>query len=146
LFNLSNTLNFTIVDFGVTDHHIGVDRMHIDRAYKNLVKNSIVHYFEYLSSIIPSPPIQPIGRSSEAKARRNQRRHDKLSVKQHQYYLIRKIDSLWSFDSVKKYLHEQHIKFAKIPPIHRKRLRIQFNNPIDLQTAEATLPPNAFSQ
>ncbi|CAF4809774.1 unnamed protein product [Rotaria sp. Silwood1] len=146
LFDLSIALNFTIVDFHVMDHHIGVDRMHLDFKYTNLVKNSIVHYFEYLSSTLAPSLIKPTGRSKEAKARHNKRRHIKLALKQKQFYLTRSITSLWNLKSIKNYLHQQKLKFAKVPPIHRKTLRIQFNNQVDLQIAERALPQDAFSQ
>jgi hypothetical protein len=146
LFDLSITLNFTIVDFHVMNHHIGVDRMHIAFKYNSLVQNSIVDYFEYLSSTLTVLPVKTIGRSPEAKARRNKRGHIKLSLKQQQYYFTRPIASTWSLQSIKQYLHQQKIKYAKIPPIYRKILRIQFNNPTDLQVAEATLSQDAFSQ
>ncbi|CAF3595099.1 unnamed protein product [Rotaria sp. Silwood2] len=86
------------------------------------------------------------GRSKEAKARHNKRRHIKLALKQQQFYLTRSVTSLWSLKSIKNYLHQQKLKFAKIPPIHRKTLRIQFNNQVDLQIAEGALPQDAFSQ
>jgi hypothetical protein len=146
LVNLSIELNFTIVDFNVKDYHIGVDKMHIDSYYKTLVTKSIVSYFEYLSSTLTVIPVKPIGRSREAKARRNKRRHIKLSLKQQQFYLTRPVESPWSLKSIKPYLDQQKFKFAKIPPIFRNTLRIQFNNSIDLQTAEATLSQDAFSQ
>ena len=38
LFDLSLTLNFTIVDFHVMAHHTGADRMHLDFKYNTLVK------------------------------------------------------------------------------------------------------------
>jgi hypothetical protein len=128
------------------NHHIGVDRMHIAFKYNSLVQNSIVDYFEYLSSTLTVLPVKTIGRSPEAKARRNKRGHIKLSLKQQQYYFTRPIASTWSLQSIKQYLHQQKIKYAKIPPIYRKILRIQFNNPTDLQVAEATLSQDAFSQ
>ncbi|CAF3835454.1 unnamed protein product [Rotaria sordida] len=146
LFDLSITLNFTVVDFHVMDYHIGVDRMHLDFKYSTLVQNSIVDYFQYLTSIVIVLPVKPMGRSREAKARRNKRRHIKLFLKQQQYFLTRPIESSWSLKSIKIYLHDQKIKFAKIPSVYRKTLRIQFNNSVDLQIAEATLPQDAFFQ
>jgi len=146
LFDLSTTLNFTIVDFHVMDHHIGFDRMHLDFKYSTLVKNSIVDYFEYLSSTLTALPVKTIGRSQAAKARRNKRRHIKLSLKQKQYYLTRPVESPWSLESIKEYLHHQKILSAKIPPIYRNIVRIQFNNQVALQIAEATLSQDAFSQ
>ena len=145
LFDLSITLNFIIVDFHVMDQHIEVDRMHLDFKYKTLVKNSIVNHFEYSSSTLTTLSVKTIGRPREAKARRNKRRHSKLSLKQQRYYLTRPIKSPWSLTSIKKYLHQQKIKFSKISSIHRKTLRIQFNNPVDLQTTEATLYQDTFS-
>ncbi|CAF2002180.1 unnamed protein product [Rotaria magnacalcarata] len=145
LFDLSITLNFTIVNFNVMDHHIGPDRMHLDYKYSTIVKNSIVDY-EYLSSTLTPLPIKTIGRSREAKARRNKLRHTKLLLKQQQYYLTRPVESPWCLKSIKTHLHQQKIKLAKIPPIYRKTLRIQFNNTVDLEIAEATLPQDAFSQ
>ena len=146
LFDLSLTLNFTIVDFHVMPHHIGVDRMHLDFKHNTLVKESIINHFEYLSSTLIMSAVKIIGRSREAKARRNKRRHLKLSLKQQQYYLTRPIDPPWSLTAIKKYLYRQKIKFAKISPIYRKTLRIQFNNQVNLQIAEAALPQDAFFQ
>ncbi|CAF3452468.1 unnamed protein product, partial [Rotaria sp. Silwood2] len=146
LFDLSIALNFTIVDFHVMDHHIGVDRMHLDFKYTSLVKNSIIHYFEYLSSTLAPSLIKLPGRSKEAEARHNKRRHIKLPLKQQQFYLTRSITSLWSFKSIKNYLHQQKLKLQKIPPIYRTTLRFQFNDHVDLQTAEGALPQDAFSQ
>jgi hypothetical protein len=146
LINLSIQLNFTIVDFRVMDHHIGVDRMHRDSKHETLVQNTILGYFEYLSVTLTAIPVKTIGRSPEAKARRNHRRHVKLSLKQQTFYLSRPTESRWSLTSIKHYLYQQKIKFAKILPIYRHTLRVQFNNLVDLQIAEATLPHDAFSQ
>jgi len=146
LLTLSIELNFTIVDFQVMDYHIGVDRMHLDFKYNTLVKNSIINYIEFLSSKLTVIPVKPIGRSREAKARHNKIRHEKIALKQQQLYITRPIESPWSLKSIKNHLDQQKIKFAKIPPIYRNILRIQFNNSVDLQIAEANLPKDAFSK
>ncbi len=85
-------------------------------------------------------------RSPEAKVRRNQRGHKKMAQKQKQFHLSRRIETPWTLINVKTFLRQQHIKFARIPPIYKHRLRIQFNNPADLKLAEETLPEDAFSQ
>ena len=145
LFDLSDTLNFTIVAFHVMSHHLGPDRMHLDFRHKKLIERSIITHVESLSVALATSETRMAGRSQEAKARRNKRRHIKLSLKQHQYFLKRPISSSWSLQNVKTYLHEHNIQFAKVPPIFRNTLRIQFNNPLSLCAAENTLSQDAFS-
>nr|ABL86691.1 putative envelope protein [Philodina roseola] len=142
LMDLSAAMNFTVIDFHVLEHHLGFDRMHLAHQHKHLVHLSIINYFTYLSSIPTPSTVATIGRSAEAKARRNQRRHHKQAIKQRQHFLTRTIHSSWSVLSVKDYLHKNDIKFVKLPPIHRNTLRIQFNNPFDLQVADANLSQN----
>ena len=126
------------------DYHLGPDHMHLHFQYKNLIPNSINDYFVYLSSIPSTLPFKTLGRFSEAKARQNHRRHLQLTLKQQQYVLKRSVSSSWCLPSIKTYLHEHHIKFAKLPPIHRNILRIQFNNEHDLQAAESVLTQATF--
>ena len=144
LIDLANTLNFTVVDFHVTAYHLGRDQMHLAPKHKPLIENCIAKYFTSMSSIPTSAPTTVIGRSAEAKARRNQRRHAKSALKQRQCFLTRPIHASWSILTSKAYLHNCNIKFAKIPPIHRNILRIQFNNFLDLQVADAAIAQDAF--
>lgn len=146
LIDLSTTLNFTVVDFRVAEYHLGRDQMHLAPQHKSLVENCITNYFTYISSILVTAPTSVIGRSAEAKARRNQRRHAKSALNQRQYFLTRSIHASWSILAIKAYLHNCNTKFAKIPPIYRNILRIQFNNPLDLQVADAALSQDAFAQ
>ncbi len=126
--------------------HIGPDKMHINLNFHDLVQNSVVECSECLSSKLSISSVNTQCRSPEAKVRRNQRRHKKMAQKQKQFYLSRRIETPWTLIDVKNFLHQQHIKFAKIPPIYKRCLRIQFNNPADLKLADETLPKNAFFQ
>lgn len=146
LVDLATELNFTLVDFYVTEHHLGPDRMHFSRQHRNLVQTSIQNYVAYLSSLHATPISSITGRSTEARARRNQRRHQKQALNQRQHFFTRPIHSSWSVIAVKEYLHAHNIKFAKLPPIYRNLLRIQFNNPVDQHIADELLSPTAFVQ
>jgi hypothetical protein len=146
LLSLSTELNFTVIDFRVMSYHIGSDKMHINFNFHDLVQHSIVEYFECLSAQLSVLTVNKQCRSPEAKARRNQRSHQKMAQKQKQFYLVRRIETPWSLIKVKNFLHQQHIKFAKIPPIYKHSLRIQFNNPADLKLADETLSIHAFFQ
>lgn len=146
LLDLAHTLNFTLLDFHVSEHHLAFDRMHLARPHRNLVERQIINYFENLSLLPDTTTFSNAGRSMEAKARRNQRRHAKQAVKQQQHFFTRPIHSSWSVLYVKNYLRDLNIKFAKIPPIYRNLLRIQFNNPIDQHIADAALSQEAFVQ
>ncbi|CAF1389102.1 unnamed protein product [Adineta ricciae] len=128
LFALVDTLNFTVLNFDVTPSHLGSDRMHLHHNYKDLVPDSINNYFAYLSSIPATVPFKTTDRSSEAVARPNHRRHIKRTTQQQQHVLKRRVSSPWRLDTIKTFLQEQHIKFAKLPPIYRNIIRIQFNN------------------
>lgn len=146
LLNLADALNFTILDFHVSENHLAFDRMHLARPYSTLVEHSIIDYVEHLSSLPTIRTFSTTSRSVEAKARRNQRRHEKQAHKRQQQFFTRPIHSSWSVLSVKNYLHDHNIKFAKIPPIYRNTLRIQFNNPFDQQLADASLSQETFLQ
>jgi hypothetical protein len=61
-------------------------------------------------------------------------------------WVASRIETPWSLINVKNFLRQQHIKFAKIPPIYKHPLRIQFNNPADLKLADETLSIHAFFQ
>ena len=139
-------LNVTVIDFHVTEDHIGEDRMHLHFYHKNLVRQSILNYLDYLSSVLAAVTVKIVTRTPEAKARRNHRRHIKQTLKQQSLCLTRLIEPPWSLTAVKQYLKNNNIKFAKIPPIFRGRLHIQFNNTIDLNTTDERLPPDTFSQ
>ncbi|CAF1373363.1 unnamed protein product [Adineta ricciae] len=145
LFDLAETLNFTVLNFDVTPSHLGYDRMHLHHNYQNLVPDSINNYFAYLSSIPATLPFKAVGRSSEAVTRRNHQRHIKRTTQQQQHVLKRQVSSPWRLDTIKTFLQEQHIKFAKLPPIYRNIIRIQFNNADDLQAADRVLSQAVFS-
>ena len=145
LFDLADTLNFTVINFDVTPTHLGSDRMHLHHNYKNLVPDSINNYFAYLSSIPQTLPFKTVGRSPEAIARRNHQRHLKRAAQQQQHVLKRRVSPPWRLDTIKAFLREQNIKFAKLPPIHRNVVRIQFNNADDLRAADRVLSQAVFS-
>jgi hypothetical protein len=143
---LTQRLQFTLVNFEVTENHLSHDNIHLHHHHTDLVHRSICAYFDQVSRP-PSPPPPPKVhlRSKEAVSRRNRRRHEKLTQLQHQFFITRAVESPWTLQHVKQFLREHLIRFAKLPPIYRNQLRIQFNNPIDLQTADALLPHNVFS-
>jgi hypothetical protein len=142
---LTQHLNFTLVNFKVTDKHLSKDKIHLHHDHCDLVKHSICSYFDQVSRR-PSVPLAKVHiRSQEAVTRRNRRRHEKLTQLQQQFFISRTVESPWTLQHVKRFLREHLIRFAKLPPIYRTQIRIQFNNPIDLQTADATLPHDVFS-
>ena len=142
---LKQHLNFTLVDFKVTDEHLSSDKIHLHHDHSDLVERSICSYFEQVSRRPSVPPAKTHIRSQEAVTRRNRRRHEKLTQLQQQFFISRTVEAPWTLHHVKRFLRDNLIRFAKLPPIYRTQIRIQFNNPIDLQTANATLPHDVFS-
>jgi hypothetical protein len=136
----------SVLDFQVKDHHLRDDNIHIDYEHRDLVENSIFHYFKTLTPGLPSPTIKKNVRSSEALARHNIRQFQKLTEKQQRFHLQRSIIPPWILKHAKQYLRKQEIKFAKLPPIKKNILRIQFNNSISLPAADKALPQDVFSK
>jgi hypothetical protein len=85
-------------------------------------------------------------RSAEAKARRNKRGHTKLLEKQKQFRICRSVEPPWTIKHIKEFLRKQGFEFAKLPPIRKKSLRIQFNNSADLEKTDDTLPKDVFTK
>jgi hypothetical protein len=144
LLTLSNNLNFTVVDFQVTYDHLSDDNIHLHKA--DHVKNQIFKYFTSLTHEPPATPIKTSRRSIEALAHRNKRAHQKLAEKQQFFQLKRSIIPPWTVKHAKQYLKKQEIRFAKLPPIHKNILRIQFNDSISLEAATKALPEDIFSE
>ena len=145
LVNLSQRLNFTLIDFDVQEFHLRHDLIHLHSDYDDLVENSICNYFEKLSRQSLVPPVRVHTRSKEAVTRRNRRRHEKFTQLQQQYSICRAIESPWTLQHVKSFLRTNLIRYAKLPPVHKHTIRIQFNNPTDLQVADETLSNDVFS-
>ncbi|CAF4317045.1 unnamed protein product, partial [Rotaria sordida] len=108
---LSDQLNFTFIDFHVTDIHLSADRMHLHPDYRYLIPNSITNYFNSISQHQTSSHTHT--RSQSAIQRRNQRRHAKLKLKQQQFSIKRPIDLNWKPIHVKQVLKRYNIKSAR---------------------------------
>ena len=77
---LSSTLNFTFIDFQVTNLNLAADHMHLHSNYRHLIPNSITNYFDALPQQ-PIPATRPPKRSLDAIKRRNKIHHRKLHLK-----------------------------------------------------------------
>ncbi len=95
-------------------------------------------YFESLTPKQSLSIIKVNHRLNKAKATRNKRRHEKLSRKQKTTLYFSEYRTSMDIKTVKEFLYKQQIRHGKLPPIHKKHLRIKFINPIDLTTAKKT--------
>ncbi|CAF4009596.1 unnamed protein product [Rotaria sordida] len=143
LHTLSNQLNFTFIDFHITDIYLSSDRMHLHPNYRYLVPNSITHYFNSIFQHHTSSRTHT--RSQSAIQRRNQRRHAKLKLKQQQFSIKRPIDLNWKPIHVKQVLKQHHIKYARILEVRNHIVPIQFNNAKDRDAADTSLPDDIFN-
>ncbi len=95
---------------------------------------------------LASKPSQSSHRSREAITRRNKKRHQKLNIKRQQHKIKRKIHHQWTMIQIKQYLDLLHIKHARILPIYKKILRLQFNNQHDQDFADEQLGIDVFNE
>ncbi|CAF3246242.1 unnamed protein product [Rotaria sp. Silwood2] len=126
---LSNQLNFTFIDFHITDIHLNTDRMHLHPNYHYIIPNSIIHYFNRISQHQSTSHTHT--RSQSAIQRRNQRRHAKLKLKQHKFSIKRPIDLNWKPIHVKQVLKQHTIKPTRILEVRNHIVTIQFTNAQD---------------
>ncbi|CAF1491589.1 unnamed protein product [Adineta steineri] len=146
LIRLSNLLHFNVIDFHVSNHHLGIDNLHIDKPYRNLVSNSITTFFASLPTESPSSSTTKINRRSlEAIKKRNTTRHHKMAQIQKELVISRSIEQPWTLKNVKDFLHKQQIKHAKVPPVRNNKVRLQFNTISDLHQTDEALPIDTFS-
>ena len=146
LLELADSLNFSVLDFKITEQHLSTDNIHLHKHHQDLVKDPITNYFDKITSKPLSLPIKINHRSTEAVARRNKRRHQKFDEKHKNFHLNRSISPPWTLTPIKQFLQQQHIPPFKLPPIYRNHLRIQFTNIDSLQSADNLLPHDTFSR
>jgi hypothetical protein len=147
LLALSTILNFTVVNLGLEQHHLSPDNIHISCQHQHLVQDGIFNYFHQLIPISISLSTPPVNRrSNEAVHRRQKHRLERRADVFKRFFIKRSIIPPWNIQSVKTFLQQQHIKFAKVPPIHNNTLWIQFRNTASLEAANNQLPHNIFSK
>lgn len=89
---------------------------------------------------------QSSSRSREAIQRRNKKRHQKMKIKQRQHTIKRKIHHQWTILQIKQYLDSCHIRYARVLPIHKNILKIQFNNQDNQDFADTQLGLDIFNE
>ena len=152
LYSLSSLLHIQIVDFRINTLHLAPDRLHLHHQFSHLIHHNILQHFQYIHSstsisISSSNPISlpSILRSEEARTRRNRRRNQRAALKQASLSLARIVSSEWTITHVKEYLKNHNFNFAKISPIHNRRLRIRFNDRPSFQATSTGLDEHIFS-
>ncbi|CAF1317642.1 unnamed protein product [Rotaria socialis] len=142
LYDISNTLNFTIINFPITISHLNVDGLHIRAKHTSLIFNIILDNITCLLN--KTNKIKNSQRSSEAKSRRNKRVHQRQKQQQQSHIIFRLVDTIWKLKDIKQYLRYKQIKYSGLPDIHNNKLYVQFNNSINLQHAEQCLALGEF--
>jgi hypothetical protein len=147
LLELSTTLNFSVVDFNLEENHLRRDKIHIHYKHQYILEDGLFNYFHQLLPVAPPVPLPtPLNRrSQEALRRRNTSRTQRRTNVYKQFCLKRSITSPWNLQSAKSFLHQQQIKFSKVPPIYHNIIRIQFNNSASLEAANNKLSNDVFS-
>ncbi|CAF1380656.1 unnamed protein product [Rotaria magnacalcarata] len=125
LYDISNTLNFTIINFPITISHLNVDGLHIRAKHTSLIFNIILDNITCLLN--KTNKIKNSQRSSEAKSRRNKRVHQRQKQQQQSHIIFR-----------------LQIKYSGLPDIYNNKLYVQFNNSKNLQHAEQCLALDEF--
>ncbi|CAF4190956.1 unnamed protein product [Rotaria sp. Silwood2] len=144
LYNLSNQLNFSIVDLPINNYHISPDGIHLDVQHQSLLFDFIQqHLIQLINKIHPPTHNQ---RSHEAKVRRNHKRHQRLKQKQKLNVVIRSIDPVWQLKYITSYLKDKNIKCNHLPQIRHHQIFIQFNNSTRKQEAEQILVSDVFDE
>ncbi|CAF2120458.1 unnamed protein product [Rotaria magnacalcarata] len=92
LYDISNTLNFTIINFPITISHLNVDGLHIRAKHTSLIFNIILDNITCLLN--KTNKIKNSQRSSEAKSRRNKRVHQRQKQQQQSHIIFRLVDTI----------------------------------------------------
>lgn len=142
--DLSNRLNFTVINLNITETHLHEDGMHINYQYQSFLFDNIRKFVDVFFEQ-RTPLVHPHCRSRVAVTRRNKKRLIKLREKQRSHTVIRLIDRDWKLRDLKDYLKYKQINFTRLPEVYNHRLRIQFNTLADQQYAEKTLSSDDFT-
>jgi hypothetical protein len=119
--------------------------MHLKFEHQHFLYDTIINYFNELI-IEKSTAPQSQRRSREATCRRNQKRNQKLKLKQQKYTLTRTIHPTWKLNEVKESLKSYQIQYARLPETYKYKIRIQFNKETYQQHGEQVLSSTAFSE
>ena len=142
---LSAQLHITVLDFRVQLQHLSSDRLHLHRNFCHLISHNTSNYFHTLASSPPAPRLQHSFRSPAAIHHRNQCRYARRAAIQAQLYIRRAVHPPWDMHHVKAYFKTHRLPVAKISPIRKNQVRLQFNNALALHTTDSSLPKDFFS-
>ena len=145
LSNLTTTLNFTFVNFQITDAHLAADHMHLHPRHQHLLSTCIMNFFNTLPPTLLSNR-GPHQRSRNAVERRNKTRHIKSNFKRQQFTIRRRADIRWKPKHIKYLLIQHNVKYARLSEVRNHIFTIQFNNATDRDAADAILPDDIFNR
>lgn len=139
LLELSMVKHFTVLTIPIDIEQLNPDGMHLHVQHVSFIYQFIQQTIDLLLSNSNTC------RSTEAKARRNKKRHDKLRQRQASQSIFRPIAPVWKLQDVKDYLKFHNINYNRIPDISKHNMYLQFTHINDQQHADRRLRQDAFS-